>query len=87
MPGAPGPGAWGPTGLGVAVAVFLAFFFVGDTSSRADDEDASSTPQGYDGGFPVPPMPEGGAVRGAAANLTFDTGQPVAAVAAVEEKS
>jgi hypothetical protein len=28
----------------------------------------------------VPPMPEGGAVRGAAAGLTFDTGRTVAAV-------
>ena len=31
----------------------------------------------FAGGFPVPPMPAGGAVRGAAAPLTFDTGTTV----------
>lgn len=64
-------------GLGVLVVLFLVLFFVGD--SRADDEaDRTATGAGDDGfvtgdhtGFPVPPMPEGGAVRGAAAPLTF----------------
>jgi NADH-quinone oxidoreductase subunit H len=66
-------------GLGVLVVLFLAVFFIGDQSASTDEE-AASTPQGYDGGFPVPPMPSGGPVRGAAAILTFDTGRTVAAV-------
>ena len=66
-------------GLGIAVVLFLAVFFIGDTSED-DESRLDATPQGYDGGFPVPPMPTGGAVRGAAATLTFDTGRTVAAV-------
>ncbi len=66
-------------GLGIAVVLFLGVFFFGDQSSD-DEEERDVTPQGYDGGFPVPPMPDGGAVRGAAAALTFDTGRTVAAV-------
>jgi NADH-quinone oxidoreductase subunit H len=54
-------------------------FFVGDQSAT-DEAERDATPQGYDGGFPVPPMPSGGPVRGAAATLTFDTGRTVAAV-------
>jgi NADH-quinone oxidoreductase subunit H len=66
-------------GLGIAVVVFLGVFFFGD-QSRVEEEEHELTPQGYDGGFPVPPMPDGGAVRGPAAALTFDTGRTVAAV-------
>ncbi|MGA8247565.1 MAG: NADH-quinone oxidoreductase subunit NuoH [Nocardioides sp.] len=71
-------------GLGVAVVLFLAVFFIGDQSAIADEEH-EATPQGYDGGFPVPPMPAGGAVRGAAAALTFDTGRTFAAVRESQE--
>ena len=66
-------------GLGIAVVLFLAVFFVGDTSAE-EESSVVVTPQGYEGGFPVPPMPVGGAVRGAAPTLTFDTGRTVAAV-------
>jgi NADH-quinone oxidoreductase subunit H len=66
-------------GLGIAVVLFLAVFFVGDTSEEESAVEAV-VPQGYEGGFPVPPMPTGGAVRGAAPTLTFDTGRTVAAV-------
>ena len=38
--------------------------------------------EGYAGGFPVPAMPAGGAVRGAAATLTFDHGRTVTSTAA-----
>ena len=62
----------------LAVVLFLGVFFFGDASK--DDELREPTPQGYDGGFPVPPMPDGGAVRGAAAGLTFETGRTVAVV-------
>jgi NADH-quinone oxidoreductase subunit H len=67
-------------GLGIAVVLFLGVFFFGDTAE--EDEPAEVTPQGYDGGFPVPPMPAGGAVRGAAGTLRFDTGRTVTAVQA-----
>jgi NADH-quinone oxidoreductase subunit H len=61
--------------------LFLAVFFVGDAATVSEDELATGqTPQGYDGGFPVPPMPAGGPVRGAAAGLTFDTGRTVTSV-------
>jgi NADH-quinone oxidoreductase subunit H len=68
-------------GLGIAVVLFLAVFFVGDAATVSEDDLATGqTPQGYDGGFPVPPMPAGGPVRGAAAGLTFDTGRTVTSV-------
>jgi NADH-quinone oxidoreductase subunit H len=78
-------------GLGVAVVLFLVVFFIGDQSAIPDEEH-EATPLGYDGGFPVPPMPAGGAVRGAAATLTFDTGRTVGTLRqaqdiAVEEES
>jgi NADH-quinone oxidoreductase subunit H len=67
-------------GLGVAVVLFLAVFFIGDQSAAAGEEEPVVTPQGYAGGYPVPPMPTGGAVRGAAATLSFGTGRTVTAV-------
>ena len=51
---------------------------VADEEHR-EEEEREATPQGYAGGFPVPPMPAGGAVRGAAAPLTFETGRVVTA--------
>ncbi|MBO0845222.1 MAG: NADH-quinone oxidoreductase subunit NuoH [Nocardioides sp.] len=65
-------------GLGVAVVLFLGVFFLGE--SHEEEEEAEPTPQGYAGGFPVPPMPAGGAVRGAAPTLSFETGRVVTAV-------
>jgi NADH-quinone oxidoreductase subunit H len=67
-------------GLGVAVVLFLAVFFIGDQSAAEGEEEPVVTPQGYAGGYPVPPMPTGGAVRGAAATLSFGTGRTVTAV-------
>ena len=60
-------------GLGVAVVLFLGVFFFGEQQAPPSTR-PSETPQGYAGGFPVPAMPTGGAVRGAAATLTFATG-------------
>jgi NADH-quinone oxidoreductase subunit H len=59
-------------GLGVLAVLFLVLFFVGDTTDEdttgtSADERAPARP----GSFPVPPMPEGGAVRGAARPLSF----------------
>jgi len=67
-------------GLGIAVVLFLAVFFVGDQSTTGEDDELDLTPDAYAGGFPTPPMPTGGPVRGAAAALTFDTGRTVTSV-------
>ncbi|WP_205473374.1 NADH-quinone oxidoreductase subunit NuoH [Nocardioides sp. SYSU D00038] len=69
-------------GIGVLAVVFLALFFVGDPGG--DDEEEAAPEGGRAGGYPVPPMPAGGAVRGAAAPLTFET-STVAASAGKDE--
>ena len=72
--------------------LFLVLFFVGEP--KEGDEDAAGrprrpTPDAYAGGFPVPPLPTGGAVRGAAAPLEFRTraDEPVPATATTGEES
>lgn len=60
-------------GIGVLAVVFLALFFIGD--KVAAEETTEPSPSA--GGFPVPPMPAGGAVRGAAEPLTFRTSTTV----------
>jgi NADH-quinone oxidoreductase subunit H len=67
-------------GLGIAVVLFLGVFFFGEQQAEEETEQEAQ-PQGYAGGFPVPAMPTGGAVRGAAAGLTFATGRTVTVVA------
>jgi NADH-quinone oxidoreductase subunit H len=62
--------------LGVVVVIFLAVFFFGEQQAEEEPEHEVQ-PDGYAGGFPVPAMPAGGAVRGAAAGLTFGTGRTV----------
>jgi NADH-quinone oxidoreductase subunit H len=54
-------------GIGVLAVAFLGLFFFGEPAEDAPEE-AEQRPSG----FPVPPMPTGGAVRGSAAPLTFD---------------
>ena len=44
-------------GLGIAVVLFLGVFFFGEQSKADEEAEREPTPQGYDGGFPVPPMP------------------------------
>ena len=66
-------------GLGIAVVLFLGVFFFGDQEVE-DENTREPTPQGYDGGFPVPVMPASGAVRGPATTLTFAEGRTVTAV-------
>lgn len=56
--------------VGILLVVFLAMVFIPE--SRVEEEPPSTT-EPRDGGFPVPPMPAGGAVRGAAAPLVFAT--------------
>ena len=54
--------------IGVAAVVFFGLFLLGE----APDDEESATAEETPAGFPVPPMPTGGAVRGSAAPLTFD---------------
>jgi NADH-quinone oxidoreductase subunit H len=56
-------------GIGVLAVFFIVLFFIGDS---ADVEEVDEPPV-RTGGFPVPPMPAGGAVRGAARPLTFES--------------
>jgi NADH-quinone oxidoreductase subunit H len=55
-------------GVGVLAVIFLVLFFIGD---RSEEEETAPEAAPATGGFPVPPMPAGGAVRGAARPLTF----------------
>ncbi len=60
-------------GIGILAVLFLALFFVGASEESETTEPAPDAT----GGFPVPPMPAGGAVRGAAQPLTFRTSPTV----------
>lgn len=63
-------------GIGVLAVIFLGLFFF--TDDDADEPAAEVRPAAPTaGGFPVPPMPAGGAVRGAAAPLTFTSSSTV----------
>ena len=62
--------------IGVAAVVFFGLFLVGE-APKEEDAVAADEPSG----FPVPPMPAGGPVRGSAAPLTFDTNKKVEAEA------
>jgi len=57
--------------IGVLAVVFLALFFVPE-AKKAEEEAPVEEADAFAGGFPVPPMPAGGPVRGAAPALTFD---------------
>jgi NADH-quinone oxidoreductase subunit H len=60
--------------IAVLLVITVALLFVGDKSEDATDERATASDEPHDafaGGFPVPPMPAGGAVRGGAAPLSF----------------
>ncbi len=56
-------------GIGVLAVLFLILFFVGDAKEQETEAAPAEAPRG----FPVPPMPAGGAVRGAAQPLTFSS--------------
>nr|WP_156391193.1 MULTISPECIES: NADH-quinone oxidoreductase subunit NuoH [unclassified Nocardioides] len=64
---------WLLIGIGALAVVFVVLFFIGDSQEETDEVEAVATP----GGFPVPPMPAGGAVRGAAQPLTFENRSPI----------
>ena len=54
-------------GIGIMAVVFIGMLFFGEPAAEESAEPVE-TPSG----FPVPPMPAGGPVRGSAAPLTFD---------------
>ncbi|WP_209020542.1 NADH-quinone oxidoreductase subunit NuoH [Nocardioides sp. 1609] len=72
-----------PIILGIALVAFLALLFVG---GKDDDDTTTVEPDEKTvvGGFPTPPMPAGGAVRGAAAPLVFDSPARTSTVAGEE---
>jgi NADH-quinone oxidoreductase subunit H len=82
------------TYLVAAIAVLLvltvALMFLGEGKGKGEDRregDAIAREEPHDafaGGFPVPPMPAGGAVRGAAEPLTFATGRTTVTASAEE---
>jgi len=79
------PRNWLYVGLGVLLVIFLALIFVPESAS--DDQAAAPQTESVPGGYPVPPMPEGGAVRGAAAPLTFESTGPRTTTTLDEESS
>ena len=64
-------------GVGVLAAVFLVLMFFGSEAEDAGDRADEAPADPFAGGYPVPPMPSGGPVRGAASPLTFDSGSTV----------
>jgi NADH-quinone oxidoreductase subunit H len=57
-------------GIGVLLVLFLLLFFFGED---AEEDDTPQVAEPNEGGFPVPALPDGGPVRGAAQPLTFRT--------------
>ena len=66
-------------GIAVVFALFILLFFVGDPDKS--DAEQVSTEAPHPDAFPTPPMPVGGAIRGAAAPLTFATPTQLSTVA------
>jgi NADH-quinone oxidoreductase subunit H len=65
--------------IGVLAVLFLVLFFVGESEQEEGEE--KTTPEeepadAFAGGYPVPPMPAGGAVRGPAQPLVFEKSPP-----------
>ena len=77
-------------GIGVLAVLFLVLFFVGEVEesaqAEAEEEAARASVDPFAGGFPVPPMPSGGPVRGAAQPLVFDKSAPVTATSTTGEE-
>ncbi|MGD9958412.1 NADH-quinone oxidoreductase subunit NuoH [Nocardioides sp.] len=59
-------------GIGILAVIFLGLFFVPEPGKDEDSHEEEGEFDAHVAGFPVPPMPAGGAIRGAAATLTFD---------------
>jgi NADH-quinone oxidoreductase subunit H len=64
-------------GAGVMAAIFVALMFIGERGEEPEPAAGTGSHDAFAGGYPVPPMPAGGAVRGAAKPLMFDRGSTV----------
>jgi NADH-quinone oxidoreductase subunit H len=64
--------------VGIMLLLLAATFLLPE---KKDDSSTAEPASDREGGFPVPPMPAGGAVRGAAAPLVFPTSGPVTTTA------
>jgi NADH-quinone oxidoreductase subunit H len=72
-------------GIGVLAVAMIALFFLGaDEEGSEEDRRTRESADSAPGAFPTPPMPAGGAVRGAAQPLTFQTSTTVPAGAQTE---
>ncbi|MBZ5735660.1 NADH-quinone oxidoreductase subunit NuoH [Nocardioides sp. TRM66260-LWL] len=78
-------------GVSVVLAVLLVVALLGDrvlpgSRGAAEESAAPTSAPARAGGFPVPPMPAGGAVRGAAAPLTFASSGPARSAASATNR-
>ncbi|WP_148613916.1 NADH-quinone oxidoreductase subunit NuoH [Nocardioides rubriscoriae] len=71
-----------PVVIGVVVVLLIGLFFIGGGDKETVADYVAAQPQ--PGAFPTPPMPAGGAVRGAAAPLVFDSPARMTTVAGEE---
>lgn len=62
---------------GALLVVFLLLFLIPE--GKKSDDDTVRVPAARRGGYPVPPMPAGGPVQGAARPLVFASSEPVTA--------
>ena len=69
---------------GVLLVVFVGLLLYGMVAPEEPEPSVAGTTGPREGGFPVPPMPTGGAVRGAAAPLVF-AGDPQVTVSEVRD--
>lgn len=69
---------------GVLLVVFVGLLLYGMVAPEEPEPSVAGTTEPREGGFPVPPMPTGGAVRGAAAPLVF-AGDPQVTVSEVRD--
>ena len=78
--------------IAVLLVLTVALMFVGDKGDKSGAATGEGAPaeardephDAFAGGFPVPPMPAGGAVRGGAAPLTFAQSRTTVTAAAEE---
>ena len=69
-------------GIGILAALFVVLFFVGEQGEGEETVEETGPVDAFAGGFPVPPMPTGGPVRGAAQPLTFESRSTVTSTGA-----
>jgi NADH-quinone oxidoreductase subunit H len=69
-----------PIIVGVVLVLLVAVFFIGGDGAADEAATDDAAPAPAEGAFPTPPMPVGGAVRGAAAPLTFERSTPMSTV-------